>query len=86
MIRLPMITVSAIVALALGAGLVSAQGLDEMAARDAIDEAIALLQKAEQSKRFNDGEMDSRRARAMAFLVLARTELQPNFGRTYPLE
>ena len=86
MIRVPIIIVSAAVGLALGAGIVLAQGLDEIAARDSIDEAIALLQKAEQSKRFSDSGLDARRARALAYLVLARTELQNNFGRTYPLE
>jgi hypothetical protein len=78
--------ISATAGLALGVGVAFAQGLEFMAAQDAIDEAISHLQKASEGRRFNiDPARDTRRTRAMAYLLLAKTELQPP-GLVQPLD
>lgn len=84
MIRVPTILVSAIRGLILGGlilgvGVAFAQQIEIVAAQDSIDQAIAHLQKAGEDQRADDPSLDARRTRAvraLAFLLLAKTELQ----------
>jgi hypothetical protein len=81
--RFRLVALSAAVGLTLGAGVAfgAARALDsEGAAQDSIAEAITHLQTADRAQGFRDPLAERRRARAMAFLLLAQTELQPNQG------
>ena len=81
MIRVPAIVVSVIFGLGLGAGIAFAQQNDIASAQSSIDDAIVYLQRAAEGQRSNDPSLDARRVkavRALAFLLLAKTELEGN--------
>jgi hypothetical protein len=79
MARFPIIVIAAVVGLGLGVAIAATQGIEIIAAQDSINEAMAHLQKA------GDPASDIKRARALAYLLLARTELQGE-GRVQGLQ
>jgi hypothetical protein len=81
MIR-PRMIIPVAMGLAFAAGIAVAQTQPQLeinAANDAIEIAITHLQRAGQG-RITDPGLETRRARAMAYLLLAKTEIQPTQG------
>jgi hypothetical protein len=90
MVRTHTITIAVAIGLLLGAGIASAQNNEIFAAEGSINDAIAYLQKSgeERYSTPSPSSLDTRRVRALAYLLLAKSELQDGFplGAGQPLK
>ena len=76
MLRIHKITIAVVIGLSLGAGFAFAQTSELFAAEGSINDAISHLQKSVDEQRFNSPSLDTKRMRALAYLLLAKSEIQ----------